>query len=226
VIERDGARGRLDRAAAQVRDHLEWLAARLTPGATPQVTIPPEPAAVGWQEPVRYRFQASARAGGRNYDPTIVDQAVAALTGTGWTVHIERSDDGQTAVTATRDDFRVQVRVQEGYGGVVYTGETPAIALYESDSVAPPEPVVTPQTVSDDAVLCYECAGLGWCPSCQGRGWTTTGPSGRQRCRECLGTKVCPICRGVGELVTAEMTAPDRAHYPHLPTATDKGHNR
>ncbi|WP_330233015.1 hypothetical protein OHA40_11360 [Nocardia sp. NBC_00508] len=222
-------RARLDRAAERLRDYLLWLAARLTPGVTPQVSVPDHPVAVDWHEPVRYQYRVSARVHppGAVYDPAVVRRAVAALTEAGWSVEVERSADESGAVQSTvignHDEFVVRIRVQEGYGGVIFTGETPIVAVPEEDSFVPPQPVVTAATVGAGAVLCYECAGLGWCPACQSRGWTATGPSGRQRCRECFGAKVCPVCRGAGELVIAELTSGDRAHYPDLPRTFDQG---
>ncbi|MBF6327533.1 hypothetical protein [Nocardia transvalensis] len=219
MAENEQARQWLDRAAEYLRAQLQWLGAQVVPGSVPHVVIPSHPSAVDWQQPPQHRFEALAKLSAP-YDPAFVDRAAHALETTGWAVRVQRSDDpdavGVVAVVGTRDGYTVQVRTEEGYGGVVLLGETPSVVVYQSEPSTAPLPKVTSDTVSKGAVLCYECDGLGACPVCHGRGWTKGGPSGRRRCRECLGARVCPVCGGAGELSIAELSDEARAQYPDL----------
>jgi len=219
----------LEPVAAQLREQIELLARQLTPGATVAVSIPADPAVVAWDDPVRYRFQASSRVewAGAGRDPGLADRAADLLTGSGWSARVERfTEYGATQVTvaAERDGFRLMVRFQEEYEGVIYTGETPELIRTEHGRTEPfQHPVGGERTVREGAVLCYECTGLGSCPDCHGRGWISTGPADRKRCPECRGEKVCPVCRGSGELLIAMLTEFDRTHYPQLDTYSVEG---
>lgn len=82
-----------------------------------------------------------------------------------------------------------------------------------------PDPVRTPETVTPGYVLCYECEGLGWCPSCGGRGWLDDGAGGRKRCPECHTTGSCPICQRAGQLAISQLSPYQRGYYPELPEA-------
>ncbi|MBF6247110.1 hypothetical protein IU471_26555, partial [Nocardia elegans] len=64
-------------------------------------------------------------------------------------------------------------------------------------------------------LLCYECAGTGWCPQCHGRGWVPDEQRGRRRCPECFDRRVCPVCEGAGQLAVATLTPAQRANYGH-----------
>lgn len=79
-----------------------------------------------------------------------------------------------------------------------------------------PEPVRTPETVTPGYVLCYECEGLGWCPSCGGRGWLDDGAGGRKRCPECHTQGICPICQRAGQLAVSQLSPYQRGYYSEL----------
>ncbi|MGW0250977.1 hypothetical protein ACWDYH_30550 [Nocardia goodfellowii] len=218
MAEIEGVRQWLDRAAEFLSAQLRWLGGQIVPGAVPHVVIPARPARIDNTDPGRYRFEAVANLSWRD-DPTAAHRAAHILTTAGWTVALQRDPHYPTVVTvtATREGYRLQVRTEEGYDGIVLLGETPGIALYEEVTPPAPAPAVTSATAHPGAVLCYECDGLGACPTCQGRGWTKGGPSGRHRCRSCLGSRRCPICEGAGELPLEDLSDADRAHYPRIP---------
>ncbi|WP_194817355.1 hypothetical protein [Nocardia sp. XZ_19_385] len=218
MAEIEGVRPWLDRAADFLRTQLQWFATQVVPGATAHVVIPADPTQVDWQDPPRYRFEALANLTGPP-DPHRIDRAANALHASGWTVQVLRDPHFPTVVTVRgeRESYVLQARFEEGYPGIVLLGETPNIPLYKEEPLPPAPPSVTPETLSDDAVLCYECDGRGRCPTCRGLGWTKGGPTGRHRCRTCLGSRFCPICGGAGELRITELSEIDRARYPQIP---------
>ncbi|MEE1811272.1 hypothetical protein PUR32_35380, partial [Streptomyces sp. BE133] len=67
-------------------------------------------------------------------------------------------------LTARRPDgTRIEVRTGDHNSAVLYSGQTPALALREPEEFQWPEPVRTPGTLTPGYVLCYECDGLGAC---------------------------------------------------------------
>jgi hypothetical protein len=221
MAEIAGAREQLDEAATWLGAQIRTLAGHLTPGHDPDVYMPSDPMIVDWHEPLKYQYRMSGRVDrpAEQYDPTVVTRAVELLGGAGWDVGVEVAESatgGQlTTVVASRDGYRLTVRIEEGYGTVVYSGETPTMALFTSEPFVRPDPVLTPETVRRGYLLCYECDGFGWCPVCEGRGWTLDA-DGRERCVECLGSKYCPVCRGAGELEAARLQDWQRDQYPEL----------
>lgn len=221
MAEIAGARERLDGAAAWLRDQIRSLAGHITPEQIPEVFVPSDPMIVDWREPLKYQYLMSARVDRpvEQYDPSVIARAAALLGAAGWEVSEEVSapskDQPVTTLIATWDDHRLRVRVQEGYGGVVYSGDTPAVSLYTPEPFTRPDPVRTPETVPRGYLLCYECDGLGWCPVCAGRGWTEDA-DGRERCVECFGSRFCPICEGEGELEQDRLQDWQLNQYPEL----------
>lgn len=222
MAEIAGAREELDRAAEALCGRLRQLAARLTPDQVVDLYMPSDPQIVDWHEPLLYQYRATARAErpAKQYDATLVTRAASLLTSAGWRVTDEVTGAGSgtelTTVTADRDGFQVQVRIQRGYGTVVYSGETPAMPLYSPKPFVRPDPVRTPETVRRGYVLCNECDGLGWCSACEGRGWCPSEEHGRERCPECFEDRCCPVCRGAGELEIARLQDWQRDQYPEL----------
>jgi hypothetical protein len=222
MAEIEGAREELDRAAGSLRAELRQLAAQLTPVQVLDLYMPPDPFIVDWHEPLQYQYRASAciERPAEQYDATLVTRAASLLTSAGWQVTDEVADAGSDTelitVTADRDGFRVRVRIQRGCGTVVYSGQTPAMALYTPERFVRPDPVRTPETVRRGYVLCNECDGLGWCPVCEGRGWCPSEEHGRERCPECFEDRFCPVCRGAGELEIARLPDWQRDQYPEL----------
>lgn len=221
MAEIEGARQELDRAAECLRAELHRPAVQLTPAQGPDLYMPSDPFIVGWHE-LLYQHHATARIErpAEHYDATLATRAASLLTSAGWQVTDDVTDAGSdtelATVTADRDGFRVRVRIQRGFGGVVYRGQTPAMSLYTPESFVRPDPVRTPETVRRGYVLCDECDGLGWCPVCEGRGWCPNEQHGRKRCPECYKDRLCPICQGAGELEIAHLPAWKRDRYPEL----------
>jgi hypothetical protein len=214
-----GAREQLDRAGEWLRAQLHDLAAQLTPGQVPELPAR-DPVIADWHEPLRYQHQVTARVEreAAQNDRTAAARAAQLLAAAGWEVTQTVTEEGGVPrfdVVGTRDGFRLGVRFEEGFRGVVYTGETPMLPLYPAQEFAAPPPEKTAETVSPDHVLCYECRGLGWCPVCEGRGWTI-GPDGREKCPECSGSRVCPVCGGRGESAIDALADWERDQYPEL----------
>ncbi|MEV6273926.1 hypothetical protein [Nocardia sp. NPDC051832] len=219
MTEIEGVRQWLDSAAEFLRGQMRWFGAQLVPGTDPHVVIPKHPGQVDRSDPPRHRFEALANLV-CSPDPARADRAAHILHAAGWAVQVQRDPEHPAVVTVRGDQegYRLQARIEDGYEGIVLLGQTPEIQLYQPDPpAAPPAPAVTPGTVGPGAVLCYECDGLGLCPTCHGRGSVPGGPSGRHRCRTCLGARVCPICGGAGELRIADLSDADRAQYPQIP---------
>ncbi|MEU2257190.1 hypothetical protein ABZ540_28855 [Nocardia xishanensis] len=219
MAEIEGVREWLNRSAEFLRGQMRWFAAQLVPGSAPYVVIPKHPSQVDWADPPRHRFEALANLSGPP-DPSRADRAAQVLHTAGWAVQAHRDPQAPTVVVVRgdREGYCLQARIEDGYGGIVLLGETPNIQLYQPDpSTARPAPAVTPDTVSEGAVLCYECDGQGLCPTCHGTG-STKAPTatGRHRCRTCQGSRVCSICGGAGELRITELSDDDRIHYPHI----------
>jgi hypothetical protein len=222
MAEIEGARQELDRAAESLRAELHRLAVQLTPAQDPDLFMPSDPFIIDWHEPLLYQYQATARIErpAEHYDAALATRAASLLTSAGWQVTNDVTNAGSdtelTTVTADRDGFRVRVRIQRGYGGVVYSGQTPAMALYTPEPFVRPDPVRTQETVQEGYALCDECDGLGWCPVCEGRGWCPNEEHGRERCPECFENRFCPICQGDGEVEIARLPDWKRDQYPEL----------
>ena len=219
MAEIPGARAELDRAGDWLRTQIRELAARLTPERLPELPSR-DPIIVDWHEPLGYQHRITARAERAAEPDNTAAAAYAAelLAEAGWEVTQETEQASSAPllhVIGTRDGFGLRVRFQEGFAEVLYTGETPKMPLYTPEEFVPPPPAQTAETVDPEHVLCYECRGLGWCPVCDGRGWTS-GETGRAKCPECFGSRVCPICRGAGELTIAALADWERDQYPEL----------
>ncbi len=123
MAEIEGAREELDLAAESLRAELRRLAAQLTPARLPDLHMLPDPLIVDWHEPLRYQYRASARIERlpEQYDTTLVTRGVAAHLGR-LAGHRRGDGCGQWNGADHRcrgaDGFRVQVRVQRGYGPV------------------------------------------------------------------------------------------------------------
>ena len=217
-----GAQEQLERDGTSLRAQILELARELTPEQLPDIVLP-TPSTVDWHEPLQYQYRVSdriQRAVELN-TPEFIDRAAAVLTDRGWAIERGSTEvPGSTPmihVAGSRNGFRIMVRVQEGYPGVLYVGETAPRPLYTPETFVPPPPEKTAETVDPGYVLCYECQGRGWCPLCQGRGWVT-GDDGRETCPECHGLLGCPICDGRGQLVITELDTWERRLYPELGT--------
>ncbi|MBA4857218.1 hypothetical protein [Nocardia farcinica] len=217
MAEMADARAELDRWGGELHERVAELVAVCTPGA--EVRPPAEPRVADWHEPVRYRHTLTVRA---TRDPAVApaalaERAAAALAAAGWTVHREAPDgpDGPLIVSGTRPELALRVRFSTTSTVVLYTGETAAVALRPPASLDAPPPVRTADDVDDGYLLCYECAGTGWCPQCHGRGWIPDEQRGRRRCPECFDRRVCPVCEGAGQLAVATLTPAQRANYGH-----------
>lgn len=215
-----GAREQLERDGAWLRAQVRDLAAQLTPDQVPELPKR-DPIVAEWQEQLQYKDRVTVtvdRPAELN-TPALVDRAAALLTAAGWTVEQGTRERAGTTpqhyLTASKDGFQLGVRIQEGYGGVLYTGDTASRPLYEREEFVPPAPVRTAETVDAGCVLCYECGGFGWCPLCESRGWIL-GRDGREQCRECHGARVCPVCDGRGELTISSLAPWERDQYPEL----------
>lgn len=215
------ARAELDRRGGELRERIAELVALCTPDALADLPPLAEPEVADWHEPPRYRHSLTVR-GSR--DPalspeTLGPRVAAALAAAGWQVPETDRDEstGGVIVTGSNAGSQVRVRFSTTSTVVLYTGETAAIALAGPAPVRHRPPAHTADTVDPGHVLCYECAGAGWCPVCEGRGWVAAEPHGRRRCPECFDRRVCPICEGAGELAVARLSPVQRANYAHLP---------
>lgn len=220
VAEIPGAREELDRLYDELRRYLRELAEHLTPGHALDL-FGPVRSIVDWHEPLLYRSAATSRVElpVAHQDGSLVGRAAEWLTAEGFEVTRETSQDAGNAaytVVATKDGLELRIRLAEGRSQVLYMGETPRMALYSPEVFVPPEPVMTAETLSPGAVLCYECDGLGWCHCCHGRGWVSDEEKGRKRCRQCFDDRVCPICRGAGERWIGDLHDFELGYYPEL----------
>ncbi|GAA2741157.1 hypothetical protein [Kitasatospora cinereorecta] len=219
--ETSEARGELDRLGRSLREQLVALITDLTPGADLRLLFLDEPSVADWHEPPRYHYSALFR-GERPATVTAAETAsrgAVLLRSAGWDVTASEVDDGGwlcSVVVAHRDGNHIRIRAGDHTSAVMFSGQTPALALRPPKPFQWPEPVRTPDTVTPGHVLCYECEGLGWCPGCGGRGWVPSEPHGLARCRECHGRRVCVICRGGGELAVSQLSDYQRGHYPGL----------
>ncbi|MGW3041377.1 hypothetical protein ACWC9T_15365 [Kitasatospora sp. NPDC001159] len=130
-------------------------------------------------------------------------RAAVLLGSAGWGVTTSQEYDGGkrcSVVVARRDGNGIRIRTGDHTSAVMFSGQTPALALHPPEPFQWPDPVRTPETVTPGYVLCYECGGLGWCRGCGGRGWVPSEPRGRTNCTECRREQVCQIRRGGGQL--------------------------
>ncbi|MEV6771259.1 hypothetical protein AB0N05_21830 [Nocardia sp. NPDC051030] len=213
-----GARAELDRLGGALRAQLVELISELTPGTGLDLLFLDEPTVVDWHEPLKYRYSTDFR-GARAAEVGAAEVArlgAGRLAAAGWTVSQAPEADGSgTVVTGTRDGMSIEIRVAEHVPNVLFSGRTPAMALF-TPSFEWPAPVRTPENLTPGYVLCYECDGLGRCPECGGRGWLPDEAAGRVKCPECLGRRVCPICRDAGELAISQLQPFQRGYYPEL----------
>ncbi|WP_084495697.1 hypothetical protein [Nocardia shimofusensis] len=221
------ARAELDRRGGELHERIAELVALCTPDALAAMPALGEPEVADWQQPPRYRHSLTVR-GSR--DPavspeTLAAQVTAALTAAKWQVAAANTQNsaanrdesaGGLVVDGSSEGSQLRVRFSTTSTVVLYTGETPAIALTTPEPDRRP-PARSADTVDPGHVLCYECAGTGWCPVCEGRGWIADERLGRRRCPECFDRRVCPICEGAGELAVARLSPVQRANYAHLP---------
>ncbi|MGK5543298.1 hypothetical protein ACSNOH_00875 [Streptomyces sp. URMC 127] len=212
--ETPGARAELDRLGRALHAQLVELIDALTPGTELGLLFLDEPNIADWREPVRYSYSAVFR--GQSPEGTgaadVASRAAALLSAADWDVvgPEEEAADGtkRTYVLTARspDGIRIEVRTGDCNSAVLYSGQTPAPALRETEEFQWPEPVRTPETLTPGYVLCYECDGLGACHGCGGRGWAPGEPQGRSNCHQCGRQRVCLICRGGGELAVSQLS--------------------
>ncbi|MFI9201209.1 hypothetical protein [Streptomyces sp. NPDC053048] len=216
-----GAREELDRLGRALRTQLVELIDDLTPGGDLRLLFLDEPKIVDWHEPLRYEYSSSfsgkrpAHIGAAD----IVSRAAALLGSAGWEVATSQEEAGgrpRTVVTGRRDGCGIEVRAVDHMSTVWFSGQTPAMALYEPEEFQWPEPVRTAETITSGYVLCYECDGLGWCPGCGGRGWAHDEARGRKNCSACHRDRVCLICRGAAQLAISQLSPYQRGYYPEL----------
>lgn len=188
-----GGREELDRLGRALRAQLVELIDNLTPGADLGLLFLDEPVRrrtniADWHEPLRHSYSAVFR-GERPEGVGAADvasRAAGLLSPADWDiVGLEEEIDGTkcTYVLTARhpDGTRIEVRTGDYNSTVLYSGQTPALALREPEEFQWPEPVRTPETLTPGYVLCYECDGLGACHGCGGRGWVPSEPHGADR---------------------------------------------
>lgn len=216
-----GAREALDRLGRVLRAQLVEMITDLTPGSGLDLLFLDRPAVADWHEPLRYHYSAMFRgehpAGVSAAE--IASRASALLGSAGWEVASSEEIDGakrSVVITGRQDGGSINIRVGDHTSAVLFTAQTPALALHTPEEFRWPEPVRTPETLPPGYLLCYECDGLGACPGCGGRGWLPSEPHGRANCRECLGQRVCPICHGRGRLAVSGLNPFQQGYYPEL----------
>ncbi|MEU3561344.1 hypothetical protein [Kitasatospora sp. NPDC006786] len=217
-----GAREELDRLGRALRSQLVELIDDLAPDSDPGLPLLDTPQVVDWHEPLRYRYSVSSSTGKRPANAGAADtaaRAAALLHSAGWTVATSQEDAKGTpriVVTGHRDGCTIEIRTVDHTSTVWFSGQTPAMALYEPEEFHRPEPVRTAETVTAGFVLCYECEGLGWCYDCGGRGWRPDATRGRVNCPACHRHRVCVICRGEAELAVSQLSTYQLGYYPEL----------
>lgn len=217
-----GAREELDRLGRALRVQLVELIDDLAPGSDLRLLFLDEPRIVDWHEPLRHQYSAGCFVGKRRANVSgaaIASRALALLDSAGWECATSQEDaDGtpRIVVTGRHDGCSIEVRAIEHGPNVSFSGQTPAMALYEPEEFQWPEPVRTAETVTAGFVLCYECDGLGWCPGCGGHGWVHDETHGRKNCPECRRSRACVICRGAAQLPISDLSTYQRGHYPEL----------
>ncbi|MFC5144790.1 hypothetical protein [Streptomyces aureoversilis] len=217
-----GAREELDRLGRALRAQLVELINELTPGSDLRLLFLDEPTVVDWHEPLRYQYGTSSFNGQYPAHASAADiasRAAALLGSANWEVATTQEEvRGRTrfVVTGRRDGCGIEISVGDRRSVVYFDGRTPAMALYETEEFAWPEPVRTAETVTSGYVLCYECDGLGWCPGCGGRGWMHDEARGRKNCSACRRERVCLICRGAAQLAISSLSPYQRGYYPEL----------
>ncbi|MEU6580749.1 hypothetical protein [Nocardia sp. NPDC046763] len=209
-----GAREELDRLGAALRAQLVELITDLTPGTGLSLLFLDAPTVVDWADPPRYHYSGLIRGQRPATVPAadLVERAAALLAAAGWEVGTEEVEAGAVVVTGHRQGNSIEVRVSGRSSSVMFSGQTPALALSGPGEFRRPDPVRTPETLTPGYVLCYECDGLGACPECNGRGRLSNG----HICPECNGGRFCPICRGAGQLAVSELSPFQRTYYPEL----------
>ncbi|MEU4119909.1 hypothetical protein AB0F71_36105 [Kitasatospora sp. NPDC028055] len=241
--ETSTARAELDRLGRSLRVQLVTLVKDLTVRVhLRRLTLgEPQPEITDRPDPLRYHH-SMAYQGNRPATVTATetsDRAVSLLHAAGWDVTTSQlDDDGRlwTVILARRDGSTIRVLTSDDTPAVVFRGQTADLALTapqpepvsepepepvperpsEPQPEPEPEPVRTPETLTPGYVLCYECDGLGRCPTCHGRGWLPRRPDGKRRCGECRTTRLCVICRGAGELSVYGLSSYQRGYYPDL----------
>lgn len=214
-----GAREELDRLGRTLRTRLVELITALTPGSDLGLLFLDEPTVADWHEPLRHHYSALFR-GERPASISFAElasRATALLSSAGWQVAASHDSDGArrwSVLTGRHDDSTIEIRVAHHTSAVMFSGQTPALALRTPEEFTWPEPLCTPETVTPGYVLCYECDGLGACPGCGGRGWVPDEVRGRANCRACHRERVCPICRGAGQLAISQLTPYQQGYYP------------
>ncbi|MFJ9444316.1 hypothetical protein ACIRRH_20920 [Kitasatospora sp. NPDC101235] len=217
-----GAREELDRLGQALRAQLVELIDVLAPGSDLSLLFLDEPEIADWHEPLRYRYSAGGFRGKRPPNVStadIVSRAATLLDSAGWEVATSQEDASGTprvVVTGRHDGCSIEIRVADHGSSTWFSGQTPAMALYEPEEFQRPEPVHTAETVTAGYVLCYECDGLGWCYDCGGRGWMPDETHGRRNCPACHRRRVCVICRGAAQLSVSELSPYQRGYYPEL----------
>jgi hypothetical protein len=216
-----GAREELDGLGRALRAQLVELIIDLTPGSDLGLLFLNDLRVADWHEPLRYHYSAVFR-GERPASVSgaeIASRASALLGSAGWEVATSEENDGakrRGMVIGRHDGGSIEILVGDHTSAVLFSAQTPALALRTPEEFQWPEPVRTPDTLTPGYVLCYECDGLGLCPGCGGRGWLPSEPHGRTNCRECHRERVCPICRGGGELAIFQLTPFQQGYYPEL----------
>ncbi|MGI5170380.1 hypothetical protein ACQEU3_39120 [Spirillospora sp. CA-253888] len=216
MAEIPGARAELDRLGRLMRAQALELAARLTPEAQIFPEKMGHPSVADWHEPLKFKHGVTFRGARPDAVPPaeMARRAAQVLAAAGWSVEEEVTD--AHFVTGRGKGVMIRVRMSLVSDVVLYTAETPMVALHTPEPLVRPEPLRTADTLDPGYVLCYECDGLGWCPCCHGRGWVPDAARGRKRCPECHQDKVCPVCRGAGEKSAAALQYYERGHYPEL----------
>lgn len=216
MAEIPGARAELDRLGRFMHAQVRELVSRLTPEAE---VFPEElgvPAVSDWHEPLQFRHSMTFRGARPDTVPPaeMGRRAAEVLAAADWAVDEVLAD--AYFATGRRDGVVIRVRVSVISDVVLYQAETPSMAFDTPEPLVRPEPVRTTDTLHPGYVLCYECDGLGWCPSCYGRSWVPDAERGLRRRPECHEERVCPICCGRGEKHAATLQYFERGYYPEL----------
>ncbi|MEE1805320.1 hypothetical protein, partial [Streptomyces sp. BE133] len=133
-----GVREELDRLGRALRAQLVELIDELTPGADLGLLFLDEPNVADWHEPLRYSYSAVFR-GERPEGVGAADvasRAAGLLSPADWDIAGPQEEIGGTkrtyVLTARRPDgTRIEVRTGDHNSAVLYSGQTPALALRE-----------------------------------------------------------------------------------------------
>ncbi|WHM40794.1 hypothetical protein [Streptomyces sp. BPTC-684] len=106
-----------------------------------------------WHEPLRHHYAALFR-GERPASVGAADltsRAAALLSSAGWKVTASQDGDGAkrwSVLTSRHDGSSIEIRVGHDTSAVMFSGQTPTLALRSPQEFPWPEPVCTPEMVT------------------------------------------------------------------------------